>query len=182
MRFQALRYWLLLASLVAAFVAVGWLRGWLGTGQGAPESGEGQRPAFTLPDLDGTPHSIDEWDGKIIVLNFWATWCPPCVDEVPELAAVQRKLGDRGVQVVGVAADEPKNIRLFLKQVQVPYPVLHGQAAAFRALKAYGNPRGTLPYTVIIDRRGVVRRTVKHALDRVELERMLAPLLAAASA
>jgi peroxiredoxin len=167
--------YLLIPTVAGALVAFIWLQGRVDDAGSRPD--EGVRPAFTLPDLSGRQRSITEWDGQVLVVNFWATWCPPCVEEIPELVAVQSRLGDRGLQVIGVAADDLEQIEPFLEEVPVNYPVLHGVADGFALLEAYGNDRGTLPYTVIVDRDGIIRRTVPRAVDAAELEGWVRPLL-----
>lgn len=168
-------YWLVLIGLVGAFVAVTWLRGWVGEAETDPQPGV--RPAFSLPDLSGETRAIGEWDGRVLVINFWATWCPPCVEEIPELVTFQSEYGERGVQVIGVALDDRDSIQAFLDEVPVSYPVLYGVTDAFEVLAAYGNERGTLPYTVIVARDGVIQRRLPRPTDAEELGRLVAPLL-----
>ena len=126
-------------------------------------------PEFTLPDLEGQPHNIHEWDGKVIVLNFWATWCPPCRKETPMFVELQEELGAQGLQFVGIAIDEMNKVREFMDTYGVNYPMLIGVDDAIEVAKTYGNRFGSLPYTVIIDRSG----NIVH-VQRTELTRELA--------
>lgn len=120
-----------------------------------------KRPAFSLPDLQGQARSISEWDGHVVVLNFWATWCAPCREEIPLFNEIQRRFYDDGVRFVGVAIDDLELIRGFIAQVPLDYPSLYGMTEALDVSAAYGNDRGTLPYTVIIDRNGnIVERFI----------------------
>ncbi len=105
---------------------------------------------FTLPDLEGRPRSLSEWSGKVVVLNFWATWCPPCKREIPAFLSLMETLGERGLQVVGIAIDEREAVADFIDTFGVEYPILIGGTEAIALARAYGNGFGALPYTVII--------------------------------
>jgi peroxiredoxin len=118
------------------------------------------RIEFTLPDLQGKPRSIAEFDGKVVVLNFWATWCPPCRDEIPDFVKLQSQYGARGVQFVGVAMDEKQAVESFVKELPINYVVLVGDEEG-KITSSYGNDLIALPYTVVIDRKGQVAATRK---------------------
>lgn len=135
------------------------------------------RPAFTLPDLDGEPVSISRWDGKVILLNFWATWCPPCREEMPAFASVQKQFGGRGFQAVGVALDRPRAVAHFIEAVGADYPQLIGRGDAMAIADRYGNGYGALPHSVLIDRDGVIRFIKAGQLSRQELTDELLKLL-----
>lgn len=134
------------------------------------------RPAFQLPNLDDQLQAVSQWDGKVLVLNFWATWCPPCVREVPMLVEMQDELGSKGLQIVGIAVDKRDLARDFVHQAQVNYPILYGVQSALEVSQLYGNDAGTLPHTAVIDRQGVVRHIIRGELERDQLEGLLAPL------
>lgn len=113
------------------------------------------RPDFTLADLEGRSRTVKEWDGKVVAVNFWATWCPPCKREIPSFNALQRELGPAGLQFVGVAVDDPGAVANYVKDTVVGYPVLIGdENKTIAVAEQYGNATGVLPYTVIIDRKG----------------------------
>lgn len=135
------------------------------------------RPEVTLPGLDGKEHALSEWNGKILVLNFWATWCQPCREEMPALMALQKDYGDKGLQVVGIAVDMDASVKKFVDELGVTYPILTGEMAAVDASHAYGNHLGVLPYTVLIDRDGFVRQLYPRQINRQILEPDLRPLL-----
>lgn len=135
------------------------------------------RPTFTLPDLDGQPVSISQWDGKVILLNFWATWCPPCREEMPDFADVQRAFGERGFQAVGVAIDRPQAVARFIEAVGADYPQLVGRENAMAVADRYGNGYGALPHSVLIDRDGVIRFIKAGKLGKQELRAELLKLL-----
>jgi thiol-disulfide isomerase/thioredoxin len=112
------------------------------------------RPAFTLPDIHGKKHSISEWDGKLILLNFWASWCAPCRREVPLLVKLQKKYGSQGLQVIGLALDQPKPVRDFIQHYAINYPVLVGTDKVADVGDAYGDMIGVIPFSVLIGRKG----------------------------
>ena len=134
-------------------------------------------PPFTLPDLEQQMRSLDDWRGKVVVLNFWATWCPPCRHEIPAFVTLQDRLGERGVQFVGIALDEADKVREFAASVGINYPTLIGGADAIPLGRAYGNSMGTLPFTAIIDRAGQLVYTRHGELAPTQAEAVLAPLL-----
>lgn len=135
------------------------------------------RPDFTLPAMNGGKHSIGDWDGEVVVLNFWAPWCAPCRREIPMLIEMQEKYGERGLQVVGIGIDSLEAIRTYANKVGINYPVLYGFEAAIKVAASYGNQRGTLPYTVVIDRDGVIRHIFHTRIERSEIEPMIRELL-----
>jgi thiol-disulfide isomerase/thioredoxin len=111
-------------------------------------------PEPALRDLDGRTRTLAEWRGKVVILNFWATWCPPCREEMPEFVRLQEELGGQGVQFVGVAIDEPEAVRDFLKEMPVNYPILIGDEEAPAWADSLGNRLSALPFSVVFDRGG----------------------------
>ena len=160
---------LLIAVLAASAVALGW---WLAQSL-QPE----RRPDFSLPDLDGGIRHIGEWDGHVVVLNFWGSWCPPCLKEIPVFNALQADYGGSGLRFVGVAVDRLGAARAFTETTPLAYPSLIGVADAMAVGRAYGNEDGAVPYTVIIDRDGIIRHRLRGEVDRDGLEPLLLALL-----
>jgi peroxiredoxin len=115
--------------------------------------------SLSLPDTSGQQQSLSQWRGKVLVLNFWATWCAPCREEMPEFVRAQREFGPRGLQFVGIAVDEPDKVAQFAKELELNYPALMGGYGAVELSKTLGNQLGALPFTVVIDRTGAVART-----------------------
>lgn len=136
-----------------------------------------QRPEFTLPDLNGQSFSINRWDGDVVLINFWATWCPPCRKEIPVFTQILRIYGDRGFQIVGIAIDEPKTVSEFVQSLGASYPQMIAPSQGTELSKRYGNRYGALPYSVLIDREGIIRFTKAGELSRDELESLLENLI-----
>ena len=114
------------------------------------------RPDFSLPDLQGDIRDISEWDGKFIVLNFWATWCPPCRKEIPEFVTLQREYAELGLQFVGVAIDDRESVSQFSMEMDMNYPNLIAETQGIDLAQQYGNTHGALPFSVIIDPKGQI--------------------------
>lgn len=110
--------------------------------------------AAPMPDLTGVPTSLAQWRGKVLVVNFWATWCVPCREEIPDFIRLQKEFGDKGVQFVGIAADQADKVAAFSNELQINYPQLIGNYAALELAKRVGNRISALPFTVVLDRHG----------------------------
>lgn len=136
-----------------------------------------QATNFSLQDIDGNKHEFSEWDGKIRVLNFWATWCPPCRKETPMFVEMQEQLGDKGLQFIGVAIDEKQKVQDFMDTFGVNYPMLIGTDDAIEVAKQYGNRFGALPWTVVINREGKIVHTQGGEMTRQKAESVIQPLL-----
>lgn len=131
---------------------------------------------LALATPEGKTASLREWQGKILVVNFWATWCPPCREEMPEFSRAQQKMADKGVQFVGIGIDTPDNILAFQKKSPVSYPLLMGSYDTLKLTVELGNTSSALPFTVILDRNGNIAHTKIGKLDATELEKLLAPM------
>nr|WP_239537778.1 TlpA disulfide reductase family protein [Dyella mobilis] len=114
------------------------------------------RPNLVLPDLDGKQHSLSDFRGKRVLINFWASWCVPCLAEMPALNAEQRKFGDQGGIVLGIAMDEPSRVRAFLTAHPVDYPILIGRIDAPSTSLRLGDADEVLPFSVLLGEDGRV--------------------------
>lgn len=161
---------------VSALAAGYWLHPW---NRGAtPNTGNvAQLMAATLPDMDGKPQALAQWRGKVMVVNFWATWCPPCLKEIPEFVRMQEKFGRRGLQFVGIAIDNRDKVREFAAKFRINYPVLIGELDAIELVRVVGNDRGGLPFTVIVDRKGQLIGTELGGLNEQKLTAIIEPAL-----
>ena len=142
---------------------------------GLAEAGS-RRPDFRLIDLDGVVREVREWDGRVLVVNFWATWCPPCRREIPGFIALQEQYAERGLQFVGIAIDEQAAVADLVRELGVNYPILMGQADAMELGRRFGNTLGALPYTVIVDREGIVVFAKRGELSREQAEEVILSL------
>ena len=103
---------------------------------------------------DGKTVNTQDWQGKVLVVNFWASWCPPCVEEMPALDKLQQEFLQQNVLFVGIGIDSPSNIREFLSKTPVSYPIVIGGLEGSNLSKQLGNSQGALPYTIIINAKG----------------------------
>lgn len=110
-----------------------------------------EMPEFNLPDLTDTKHSLSEWKGKVVLLNFWATWCPPCQKEMPYLVDLQNKYKKQGLQIVSVGLDDKRKLANFARTMNINFPVLVAHPRKdLKLLPIWGNRQGILPFTVVI--------------------------------
>ena len=107
-------------------------------------------PSFTLPDISGTDHDFSEWQGKMRILNFWATWCAPCRREIPLLKAFQDEQGSNGFQVIGIAVDFAEAVASYSEAAEFNYPVLVGEQEAMAVAESSGVEFVGLPFTMFV--------------------------------
>jgi thiol-disulfide isomerase/thioredoxin len=130
-----------------------------------------------LPDMDGQRRSLEQWRGKVLVVNFWATWCAPCREEIPAFIKVQEKLGAKGLQVVGIAVDQKDKVRPYAAEMKINYPILVGDLEAIDLARQAGNRLGGLPFTVVFDRQGTAIHSQLGGINQQKLEALVEPLL-----
>lgn len=131
----------------------------------------------TLPDEKGRPQALKQYAGKIVVLNFWATWCGPCREEMPELSKLNDAYKDKNVVVLGVAIDDVGAVSEFTKETKVSYPLFAADMEGMHYATNLGNDKDVLPYTVIIKADGAVAKTYFGRVTKPLLEETLSQLL-----
>ncbi len=107
-----------------------------------------------LPGLDGSRQDIQQWQGKLVLVNFWATWCPPCLEEIPVFLSVRKKYSAAGFEVLGISIDSVSRVLQYRKTMQINYPLLDGEKSGMALMRSLGNNIGGLPYSVLFDRSG----------------------------
>lgn len=178
---RAVRLGLIVAVALGAGLAGMWARQSAAPGQpdAASLAGRGSKLlALSLPDTTGTPQALAQWRGKVLVANFWATWCPPCLKEIPGFAAVSRKFDAEGVQFVGISIDTVEQVARFQRDKAVPYPLLIGSADTLQLAAELGNGAQALPFTLILDEKGEIRHAKLGTWSEADLEARIRPLLA----
>jgi thiol-disulfide isomerase/thioredoxin len=131
----------------------------------------------SFTDMNGQQQALKQWRGKVIVLNFWATWCPPCREEMPELSAMQEQYNNKNLIIIGLSTDDLDTTKTFIKKAPVRYPILAGDMQAMKLAETLGNNRGILPYTVIVDANGTVVKTFFGRVNQQLLEKTITSLL-----
>ena len=137
----------------------------------------GPPPPLALKTLAGREVTLDAYRGRTVVVNFWATWCAPCREEMPQFVRAQGELGQRGLQFVGIAVDEPAKVRQFAQEIGLNYPTLIGGFGAMELSKVYGNKLMALPFTLVVDRSGRIVHTQLGPLAPAKLQSIVKELL-----
>ena len=139
-----------------------------------PDGAVARLLATRLNDSAGKPQAIEQWRGKTLVINFWATWCPPCREEMPAFSRLQDKYAANGVQFVGIALDTADNVIKFSLQQPVSYPLLIADGEGTELTRQLGNASLALPYTVVLGAAGDVRLAQLGRVSERELDALLA--------
>jgi len=150
---------------------------YFGAGRHAGNASAATLMALTLPDVAGTQTPLAQWKGKLLVVNFWATWCVPCREEMPEFVRAQEEFGDKGLQFVGIAVDESAKIRQFADSIGLNYPALIGGYGAMELSRTLGNQLMALPFTVIVGRDGTIVHTQLGPLKPDQLRRIISKFI-----
>lgn len=181
--------WMSIGAVALAFGAIGAVVGTRHNAPAAvaavpaPAAGQAAAPgpvgalfAQSMNDAAGAPHALAQWKGKALVVNFWAPWCGPCVQEMPELAQLATETAGSNVRVIGIGIDTPSNIAQFASTLKITYPLYVAGMSGTELSRQFGNSAGGLPYTVLIGADGQVKKTYLGRLKFAELKADLARL------
>ena len=172
------REWLATAAVAAAAGVAGYA---FNASRVAPsaasEADNAALLALRLPNLDDKPQTIGEWRGKVLVVNFWATWCGPCREEIPLFVKLQQRYAAKGLQFIGIAIDQADKVRPFAREFQMNFPILIGGSEALEVGRQIGNKAGVLPFTVVLGRDGHIVASAIGAAKPDKLEPLLTGLL-----
>ncbi|HKI63918.1 MAG TPA: TlpA disulfide reductase family protein [Burkholderiales bacterium] len=156
------------ATAAGALTALGLLRS---------DGGSAALQAAEFTDLEGRTRQLAEWTGRVVVCNFWATWCPPCREEIPMLVALNSRMEPKGAQVVGIAVDFAAKVASLARDYKITYPILIAGPDGIDLMREAGNQVGGLPYTAFLDRKGKIVGTKLGALKESEVNERLAEML-----
>lgn len=177
----SVRYALYVLIALAAFGAGLWInlsRQDVAPSAGVPPASPAESLyALTLPDLQNKPQPITQWRGKVLVINFWATWCAPCREEIPLFVKMQEKYADKDLQFVGISIDQLDKTREFSRSFGINYPTLIGAFDAVEVSRRAGNTKGVLPFTVFLDRNGRIAATESGGVKHDKLEAIVGALV-----
>ena len=180
---QGRREALILGAAGVAAAAAGFLVGPIllrDAKPGGADAGRGIGNLSLLPaslvDLAGRPRRLSEWRDRILVCNFWATWCAPCREEIPLLMAAREKYAPLGLEIVGIAIDNRPKVVDFSASFKISYPILLAEADGLDMMRKLGNSVGGLLYTVVADRQGAVLYRKLGAFHPGDLDPILDPL------
>ncbi len=141
--------------------------------------GETVKPLeFSFPDVSDKVQPVSQWRGKVLVINFWATWCPPCLKEIPEFIKLQAEYQDRGLQFVGIAIEDKQSVLEYLQRIAVNYPILIADDAGIGLSQQLGNVIGAVPFTVVVNQAGQIVYRQPGELSVEKLLEVVAPLIA----
>ena len=163
-----------IAAATIALVGIAYFGSVPPTAPSLPDGSVERLFASQFNDSDGKAQTIAQWRGKTLVINFWASWCPPCREEMPSFSRLQTKYAANNVQFVGIALDTADNVSRFAQQQAVGYPLLIGGAQASEFAQLLGNASLALPYTVVLGAAGDVRLARLGRVGEGELDNLLA--------
>lgn len=164
---------IIIAALLALVLGIGTRHFFSGTEKTSPS----RLPGFNLPDLSGRQHNIDEWRGKVLVINFWATWCPSCLKEIPDFIAMQQSYRDKNVQVIGIALEDQQAVAQYAAASRINYPILLGGNDGINLARQLGDTVGAVPYTLIVDRQGRIVHSHPGEFSKQQITDIITPLL-----
>lgn len=162
---------------ILPFLLVGFLAGGAGfyayRHYAAPSADVTPAPELSLRTLDGGTARLSAFRGQLVLINFWATWCAPCLKEIPLLVEAQARYGARGFQILGPAMDDPEQVKAMLPRLKISYPILIGETEIPQAMDALGDTLGALPYSVLISPDGYVIKRKHGEFEAEELAELI---------
>jgi len=132
---------------------------------------------ISLPDVSGKQRNLSEWQGKIRIINFWATWCPPCLEEIPEFIKLQNEFKNNNLQFIGIAIEDKETVEKYLKDNPVNYPMLIGGDNAVTLAQQLGNIVNAVPFSLIVNQQGQIIHRQPGELSREKIIEIITPLL-----
>lgn len=132
---------------------------------------------FSLPDMTGQQHNISQWQNKIRIINFWATWCPPCLKEIPEFIQLQNQFNDQNIQFIGIAIDNKQSVADYLATMPINYPILMAEYEGANLSQQLGNNFRTLPFTLIINQQGQIIHRQRGEISREQILAVIEPII-----
>ena len=132
---------------------------------------------FVLTDLWNNPHSVNEWQGRIRIINFWATWCPPCLKEIPDFIALQEQYTGKNIQFIGVAIDNKESVEQFLSSKTINYPILLAENEGLILAHQLGNIMNSVPYTIVVNQQGLIVKQYQGEVKKDELLKVIESLV-----
>ncbi len=136
---------------------------------------------FEFPGIDGKTYRLADWRGKLVLINFWATWCPPCREEIPLLMRAQDQYGANGLQILGIAVDDREAVLRYADSIGISYPILLSGDQGFELMRQYTNTADALPYSVLISPQGEVLNDHRGVYTEPDLIRLISANLPASS-
>ena len=172
------REWLTTAAVAVAAGSAGFaFNAWRTAPEPPSAAGGDALLELRLPDLEDRLHTIADWKGKLVVVNFWATWCGPCREEIPLFVRLQSDYASRGLQFIGIAIDQPDKVKPFAREFKMNFPILIGGYDVIELGRRIGNKAGVLPFTVILGRDGRIVATAVGAAKPEKFEPLVVSLL-----
>jgi thiol-disulfide isomerase/thioredoxin len=136
-----------------------------------------QRPEFAMKDIENKVRNIKEWDGEVVLVNFWATWCPPCKKEIPAFMELQTEYKDKGFNIIGIAIDDEDAVKDYVDTMGMNYTIIAAELEAMELSRRMGNRVNALPFSVFIGRDGKIAFTRAGELSKQDTEHVIQKLL-----
>jgi thiol-disulfide isomerase/thioredoxin len=146
------------STIIIIFVAIAALAGGIivQINNKSPEIQTVSLATISLPNLIGEMQSLSKWQGKTLIINFWATWCPPCLKEIPDFMALQDEFKGKNIQFIGIALEDQQTVANYQAKMKINYPLLIGEISGTQIARSWGNVLNTVPFTVIINPQGEI--------------------------